>query len=141
MHRWKHSALAAAAAAALGLYSSSALALALGPISVQSALGEPLRAEIDLPQATASEAETLRVTTAAPETYRAQGMEYSPLVTRVQIEIKRRPNGSAVLRLTSDRPVTEPFVDLVIDANWNTGRLTREMFRSVFDGIRDAMRG
>ena len=132
MHRWKHSALAAAAAAALGLYSSSALALALGPISVQSALGEPLRAEIDLPQATASEAETLRVTTAAPETYRAQGMEYSPLVTRVQIEIKRRPNGSAVLRLTSDRPVTEPFVDLVIDANWNTGRLTRS-YTMLFD--------
>ncbi|WP_305806844.1 hypothetical protein, partial [Stenotrophomonas sp. YIM B06876] len=49
MHRWKHSALAAAVVASAGLYASNALALALGPITVQSALGEPLRAEIDLP--------------------------------------------------------------------------------------------
>jgi pilus assembly protein FimV len=52
MHRWKYSALAAAAVASFGLYSSNALALALGPITVQSALGEPLRAEIELVQVT-----------------------------------------------------------------------------------------
>ncbi len=131
MHRWKYSALAAAVAT-LGLCSTNALALALGPITVQSALGEPLRAEIELPQASASETETLRVTTASPETYRAQGMEYTNAVTRVQVEVKRRPNGSTVLRLTSDRPVNEPFVDLVIDANWNSGRLTRS-YTMLFD--------
>ena len=53
-------------------------------------------------------------------------------MTRVQIELKRRSNGSAVLRLTSDRPVSEPFVDLVVDANWNTGRLTRS-YTMLFD--------
>ena len=132
MHRWKYSALAAAAVASFGLYSSNALALALGPITVQSALGEPLRAEIELVQVTSSEAETLRVTTATPETFRAQGMEYSPVVTRVQIEMRKRPNGSTVLRLSSDRPVNEPFVDLVVDANWNTGRLTRS-YTMLFD--------
>ena len=132
MHRWKHSALAAAALASFGFYGSNALALALGPITVQSALGEPLRAEIELVQVTPSEAETLRVTTATPETFRAQGMEYSPVMTRVQIELRRRTNGSAVLRLSSDRPVSEPFVDLVIDANWNSGRLTRS-YTMLFD--------
>ena len=132
MHRWKYSALAAAAVTSLGLYSTNALALALGPITVQSSLGEPLRAEIELVQVTPPEAETLRVTTATPETFRAQGMEYSPVMTRVQIELKRRSNGSAVLRLTSDRPVSEPFVDLVVDANWNTGRLTRS-YTMLFD--------
>jgi pilus assembly protein FimV len=132
MHRWKYSALAAAAVASFGLYSSNALALALGPITVQSALGEPLRAEIELVQISPSEAETLRVTTATPETFRAQGMEYSPVVTRVQIEMRKRPNGSTVLRLSSDRPVNEPFVDLVVDANWNTGRLTRS-YTMLFD--------
>ena len=83
-------------------------------------------------QVTSSEAETLRVTTATPETFRAQGMEYSPVVTRVQIEMRKRPNGSTVLRLSSDRPVNEPFVDLVVDANWNTGRLTRS-YTMLFD--------
>ena len=56
MHRWKSSALAAAALALGGLYAADASALALGRITVQSALGEPLRAEIDLPQISASEA-------------------------------------------------------------------------------------
>lgn len=132
MHRWKFSALAAAAAATVGLYSPNALALALGPITVQSALGEPLRAEINLPQITSSEAETLRVSPATPETFRAQGMEYSPAIPRIQIELQRRPNGRTVLRLTSDRPVNEPFVDLVVDANWNTGRVTRS-YTMLFD--------
>ena len=132
MHRWKFSALAAAAAATVGLYSPNVLALALGPITVQSALGEPLRAEINLPQITPSEAETLRVTPATPETFRAQGMEYSPAIPRIQIELQRRPNGRTVLRLTSDRPVNEPFVDLVVDANWNTGRVTRS-YTMLFD--------
>ena len=66
MHRWKFSALAAAAVAAAGLHAPDALALSLGPITVQSALGEPLRAEINLPQVTPAEADSLRVTPASP---------------------------------------------------------------------------
>ena len=56
MHRWKITALAAAIAT-VGLYSGEASALALGKITVKSALGEPLRAEIEVPQITASEAD------------------------------------------------------------------------------------
>ena len=77
MHRWKFSVLAAAAVACAGFYTSDASALALGRITVQSALGEPLRAEIDLPQITPAEADSLRATTATPEVFRAQGMEYT----------------------------------------------------------------
>ena len=80
MHRWKFSVLAAAAVACAGFYTSDASALALGRITVQSALGEPLRAEIDLPQITPAEADTLRATTATPEVFRAQGMEYTPAI-------------------------------------------------------------
>ena len=46
-HRWRKTAVAAAAL--IGLWGSNALALSLGRITVQSALGEPLRAEIDIP--------------------------------------------------------------------------------------------
>ena len=110
MHRWKFSALAAAAVATVGLHTPDALALSLGPITVQSALGEPLRAEITLPQVTPAEADSLRVTPASPEVFRAQGMEYSPAVTKVQIKFMRRTDGQAVLRVTSDRAITDPRV-------------------------------
>ena len=115
MHRWKFSVLAAAAVACAGFYTSDASALALGRITVQSALGEPLRAEIDLPQITPAEADSLRATTATPEVFRAQGMEYTQTMNNLQIQLQRRADGTAVLRLSSDRPVNEPFLDLVLD--------------------------
>lgn len=125
MHRWKFSVLAAAAVASLGFYTSEASALALGRITVQSALGEPLRAEIDLPQITPAEADSLKATTASPDVFRAQGMEFTPTMNSLRIQLQRRPDGSAVLRLTSDRPVNEPFLDFVLDANWGSGRIVR----------------
>ena len=132
MHRWKFSVLAAAAVASAGFYASDASALALGRITVQSALGEPLRAEIDLPQITPAEADTLRATTASPEVFRSQGMEYTQAINSLQIQLQRRPDGTAVLRLTSDRPVNDPFLDLVLDANWGSGRIVRS-YTMLFD--------
>lgn len=125
MHRWKLSALAAAATLSLGLSSSDALALSLGRLSVKSALGEPLRAEIDVPQITTEEANSLQTGPASAEVFRAQGVEFSPLMNDVQIVLKRRPDGSAFLQVTSSRSVNDPFLDLVIDTSWNAGRLVR----------------
>jgi len=125
MHRWKLSALAVAATLSLGLYSSDASALALGRLSVKSALGEPLRAEIEVPQITTEEANSLQTGPASAEVFRAQGVEFSPLMNGVQIVLKRRPDGSAFLQVTSSRSVNEPFLDLVLDASWNAGRLVR----------------
>ena len=132
MHRWKFSVLAAAAVVSTGFYAEDASALALGRIAVQSALGEPLRAEIDLPQITPAEADTLRATTATPDVFRAQGMEYTQTMTNLQIKLQRRADGTAVLRLSSDRPVNEPFLDLVLDANWGSGRIVRS-YTMLFD--------
>ena len=92
---------------------------------MQSALGEPLRAEIDVPQITLAEAETLRATAASPEVFRSQGMEFNPLMNALQIQLQRRADGSAVLRVTSDRPVNDPFLDLVLDTTWGTGKIVR----------------
>ncbi|CAN7497891.1 hypothetical protein LJR129_003425 [Acidovorax sp. LjRoot129] len=132
MHRWKFSVLAAAAVASAGFYAPDASALALGRITVQSALGEPLRAEIELPQITPAEADSLRTTTASPDVFRAQGMEYTPTMNNLQIQLQRRPDGTAVLRLSSDRPVNDPFLDLVLDANWGSGRIVRS-YTMLFD--------
>ncbi|NMM80508.1 hypothetical protein B2J86_06125 [Acidovorax sp. SRB_14] len=117
--------LAAAAALSLGVYAPDASALALGTITVQSALGEPLRAEIDLPQITPAEAESLRASTAPPEVFRAQGMEYSTTAPQVQMQLQRRADGRTVLRLSSSNPVNDPFLDLVVNATWGAGRISR----------------
>ncbi|MDD2711960.1 MAG: hypothetical protein PHU77_03495, partial [Simplicispira sp.] len=132
LQHWKYSALAMAAAVSVGLYAPEAAALVLGPITVQSALGEPLRAEIDLPQITPAEAQSLQVGPASAETFRAQGMEYSATARQVQVQLHRRPDGRSVLRLRSSSTVNEPFVDLVIDARWNRGQVVRS-YTMLFD--------
>jgi pilus assembly protein FimV len=124
--------LALAAALAFGLASPDALALALGRVSVQSALGEPLRAEIDVPEITAEEVSSLRAAIAPPATFRNQGLEYSSALSNVTITLQRRSNGSYFLQLASDRPVNEPFVDVVLEATWASGRVQRD-FTMLFD--------
>ena len=125
MHRWKISVLAAAAIVSAGLYTTDAQALALGQIHVRSALGEPLRADIDLPQITPAEADSLKASTATPSVYRSQGLEYTSAINDVRVRFERRPDGSGVLRLTSSKPINDPFVDLVIDASWAAGHIVR----------------
>lgn len=120
-------AIAAAVVLCTGLAQvGEAQALALGRIVVQSALGEPLRAEIDVPDINADEAASLRVGLASGEAFRAAGMDFNPALSSLQISLQRRANGTAFLRLTSSRPVNEPFVDMIVEANWASGRIVRD---------------
>src|SRR5688500_5711439 len=83
--QWHASAVALAAASLLSLSSPPAQALALGRVTVQSALGEPLRVDIDIPEITPDEVATLRTTVASPDAFRAAGMEYSPALSGATI--------------------------------------------------------
>jgi len=125
-------ALTGVAAAALCLAAPSAWALGLGRLQVQSALGEPLRAEIDVTSMTPEETANLRVRVASPDSYRAAGVDYNPVLPGTQVELRRRADGRPFLRLTSDRGVQEPFVDVILEMNWATGRLVRE-YTLLFD--------
>ncbi len=125
-HGWRKTAVASLVIALFGLPASSAFALALGRITVQSALGEPLRAEIDIPEINADEAASLKPALAAPGAFRAAGLEYNPALAGVQISLQRRADGRAYIRLVSDRAVSEPFVDLIVQASWASGRIVRD---------------
>ncbi len=125
-------ALSSVAAAALCLAAPAAWSLGLGRLQVQSALGESLRAEIDVTSLTPDEAANLRVRIAQPDAYRAAGVEYNSVLPNADVSLQRRPDGRPYLRITSDRGVQEPFVDLILEMNWATGRLVRE-YTMLFD--------
>ena len=129
---WQRTAIAAAAAALFGLWVPNAAALSLGSITVQSSLGEPLRAEIDIPDINAEEAASLRATVASPDAFRAAGMDYNPAMSGLRVTVQRRPDGRAFIRLSSDKPINEPFVDMILEANWSSGRIVRD-FTMLFD--------
>ena len=127
-----HAVAAAALLCTSLLHPSDAHALALGRVVVQSALGEPLRAEIDVPDINSEEASSLRVGLASTDAFRAAGVDYGAALSSVQISLQRRADGRAFLRLTSSRPMTEPFVDLIVEANWSSGRIVRD-YTLLFD--------
>jgi pilus assembly protein FimV len=118
--------LSAVAAATLVLVASNAWSLGLGRLAVQSALGENLRAEIDITSLTPEEASGLRVRIAPPEAYRAAGVDYNAVLPGTQVTVVRRADGRAFLRIVSDRAVQEPFVDVIMELGWSSGRLVRE---------------
>ena len=129
-YRWELKAVTFATLLALG--GTNALALSLGRITVQSALGEPLNAEIDIPDINAEEAASLKVQVASPANFKSAGLDYSPVLTGLRMVLQKRPDGRSYLRLSSDRLVQEPFVDLILDAGWQSGRVVRN-YTMLFD--------
>ncbi len=123
---WRSTALALATAVLLGVWASDAAALALGRVTVQSALGEPLRADIDILEINAEEIATLRATVASPDAFRAAGLEYSPLLANIEITLQRRPDGRHFLQLSSQRAINDPFLDLLLETQWASGRIVRD---------------
>jgi pilus assembly protein FimV len=129
---WRATALAVATAALLGGLSMDANALALGRVTVQSALGEPLRAEIDIAEATPDELASLKASVAGPDAFHAAGLEYSGALSGAQLTLQHRPNGRSYLLLTNSRPVNDPFIDLILETQWASGRVVRD-YTMLFD--------
>ena len=122
----------AAACTVLTLAPAASWALGLGKLNVQSALGESLRAEIDVTSLSAEEGSSLKVRVASTETYRAAGVDYNAVLTATQISLQRRSDGRPYLKISSERSVQEPFVDVILDLTWASGRLVRE-YTLLFD--------
>jgi pilus assembly protein FimV len=122
---WRVTAVTAALGALLSMVHVDANALALGRITALSALGEPLVANIEVPDINAEEAVSLKATLASPDAFKAAGMEYNPALANAQITLNKRANGSSYLLIRSDKVVTDPFLNLVVNANWSNGRIVR----------------
>lgn len=112
--------VAALVAACIG---TEAHALGFGRMKVQSALGQPLRAEVELIDAKSS---NLRAGMAAPAVYVQKGLDYGPTVKGIRASVRKMPNGRAVLVLSSDAPINDPFVDVVLQASDGAGSVTRD---------------
>jgi pilus assembly protein FimV len=101
-------------------------AAGLGKLSVTSALGQPLTAEIELFAADKAELDSLSASLASDQAFRDAHVELAPVLTSLRFTVEKKPNGKTVLKVTSSRPVTDPFIDMLVELNWGSGRLVRE---------------
>ncbi len=115
------------AAVALLLGASIAVqAAGLGKLTVNSALGQVLDAEIDLVSLQPGEVDSLSARVAPPESFRDARIEYTPPLRLLRFSVDKRPNGQPYLKVTSIGPINEPFVDALIEVTWPAGRIQRE---------------
>jgi pilus assembly protein FimV len=120
--RWlRQGLLGALALACLGL-SSVASALSFGRLTVQSSLGEPLKAEVEVRDLSPSDEGSLRLRVASPQAYRLSGLEFDALLADVRAVVVRRPDGRSVIELSTVKPVNNVFVDVILDARWAAGQ-------------------
>lgn len=112
--------------AAAGLFlSTSIYAVGMGGINVASALGQPLKADIDLLSVSKSEKDSLVARLASPDSYRSAGLDY-PYGNKFKFEILNRAGGEPYIKVSSAQPVNDPFVSLLVELSWSSGKLSRE---------------
>jgi len=130
LHSWHLTAVTSAILLAISV--QPAQALSLGQISVRSVLGEPLAAEIDILDINADEAGTLITKVASPDAFKLAGLDYNAALSNLRATLQKRPNGRPYIKLSGDRPVNDPYVDMILEASWNTGKIVRD-YTLLFD--------
>ena len=113
-------------ALAVGLgCSSAAISIGLGPIHVNSSIGQPMSATIPVEGLTAASAKGATVQLASAAAYRARGIELLPSHQKLRFSLV--PSGKGyVIRVTSSASIREPFVNFLITINSNGSTVTRE---------------
>jgi len=102
-----------------------AQAAGLGRLSVQSFLGQPLRAEIEIVSLQPGEESSLEARLASGNAFAQAGIDFNPALTGIQFTLDKR-DGRPIIRVSTRQAVNEPFVDLLVELRWATGLFVRE---------------
>lgn len=108
------------------LWPSVSSALGLGEIHLNSALNEPLNAEIDLVGAAPEELPGIRATLADRESFTRYGIDRPTFLSSLTFKVGKSKAGRDVLQVRSADAIPEPFVTFLVEVNWSRGRLMRE---------------
>jgi pilus assembly protein FimV len=111
---------------ALGLAPAALQAAGLGRLVILSSIGQPLAGEIELVSVGKAELTSLAARIAPASVFESANIRYNSALVGATTTIERRANGQPYIRLNSARPVDEPFLDLLVELTWSTGRLVRE---------------
>ena len=101
-------------------------AAGLGNLTLNSYLGQPFKAEIDLVAVRKEEIPSLVASLASRDTFRQANVDYAPFLFTFEISVENRADGQPYIKIISPQRVVEPFLSMLIELNWSSGRLIRE---------------
>lgn len=98
----------------------------LGKLNVNSGLGEPLKVDVELLSVTPEELSTLTAAIASEEAYNVQGITRLGIHNNIKVDLAKSDAGAPILRIRSSMPINDPYLDMLIQVDWASGRLLRE---------------
>ncbi|MGH8126201.1 MAG: FimV/HubP family polar landmark protein [Rhodanobacteraceae bacterium] len=115
-----------ACVALLAAAAAPAWALQLGQIQVKSALDQPLVAAIPLHPGNLTELDGLTVGLAPAADYTRAGLQLNPTDRTLQFRVVTDNNGQKLILVTSSQPITDPYLDFLVQVNTRRGKQVRE---------------
>ncbi len=118
--------------AAVGVFAGTSLvtsvssAVGLGEIKLYSALNQPLNAEIKLYQVSKADLASLQVGIASMRDFQRADIDRPFFLTDLNFEVIDSTGDSAVVRVTSSKAVAEPFLNFLVELEWQNGRVLKE---------------
>lgn len=93
-------------------------ALAVRDLQTKSALGEPYQGEIELVEIGDLNADEIKVSLATQEDFERLGVERVYFLTDLRFDVILNAGGRSYVKITSAKPVREPFLDFVVRIAW-----------------------
>jgi pilus assembly protein FimV len=108
------------------LYSGFASALGLGEITLRSQFNQPLNAEIRLLKVRDLSKEEIFTALASREDFKLVGVDRLFFLSSFDFEVILKDLSNPIIKVTSSKPITEPYLNFLVEVQWPSGRLLRE---------------
>ncbi len=108
------------------LLAGRAYALGLGDIELNSALNQPLDAQVSLLDVGPLDDSQIIVNLASPEDFQRAGLERPFFYNQLRFNVVTESPDGPFIAITTREPVREPYLSFIIEVRWSSGRLLRE---------------
>ena len=117
----------AAAIAAIGALQAGVVgALGMGDLTLNSALNQPLDAEIRLNNTKDLDRTQVLIKMASPTDFDNAGVSLDYSLTTVKFNVILDGDGGGIIKVTTREPIIEPYLNFLVETRWPTGRMLRE---------------
>ena len=110
---------------------SAARAADFAEVTVESVVGQQVSGFVELPQLSASDLASLEIKLASRPTYADNDVAYYSVHQDLRFQAKERTNGSVQLDISSNGPLREPKLNVLLRITWPDGDLLQGLTLSV----------
>ncbi len=118
--------LIALSALVASLVLREAQAIGLADISLRTGLNQPLRADIPLLQAKNLDESQIEVSLAPLEDFKNAKIDYNFILNSLRFKVDLSNPKNPKVWVTTTQPITEPYLNFLLQIQWPNGRLLRE---------------